>query len=105
MPDFTGLQLTGKVAIVTGASRGLGAGIAILLGKRGADVVVNYVSEGSRERAEKVAKEIEANGTKAVVTQADVSKLDEIPKLVDAALKLSSTGKIDILIHNHCYTR
>ncbi|KAI1364781.1 hypothetical protein F5Y08DRAFT_199188 [Xylaria arbuscula] len=100
MPDFTGLQLTGKVAIVTGASRGLGAGIAILLGKRGADVVVNYVSEGSRERAEKVAKEIEANGTKAVVTQANVSKLDEIPKLVDAALKLSSTGKIDILIHN-----
>jgi 3-oxoacyl-[acyl-carrier protein] reductase len=62
-------------------------------------VVVNYVSDGSRERAEKVAKEIEANGTKAIVVQADVSKTAEIPKLIDAALKISSTGKIEILIH------
>lgn len=60
---------------------------------------MNHVSAGSKERAEKVAKEIESNGTKAVVCQADVSKLDEIPKLVDAALKLSETGKIEILIH------
>ncbi|KAF5647833.1 uncharacterized protein FTJAE_1516 [Fusarium tjaetaba] len=80
MPDFTGLELTGKAAIVTGASRGLGAGIAILLGKQGANVVVNYVSDGSRERAEKVAQEIEANGTKAIVVQADVSQTAEIPK-------------------------
>lgn len=78
---------------------GLGAGIAILLGKRGANVVVNYVSPGSRERAEKVARDIEANGTKAIVVQADVSKLEEIPKLIDAALKISSSGKIEILIH------
>lgn len=78
---------------------GLGAGIAILLGKRGANVVVNYVSDGSRERAKKVAQEIEANGTKAIVVQADVSKTAEIPKLIDAALKISSTGKIEILIH------
>jgi NAD(P)-dependent dehydrogenase (short-subunit alcohol dehydrogenase family) len=62
-------------------------------------VVVNYVSGGSRERAEKVAQEIEANGTKAIVVQADVSKTAEIPKLIDAALKISSTGKIEILIH------
>lgn len=71
----------------------------MLLGKRGANVVVNYVSESSRERAEKVAKEIEGNGTKAIVCRADVSKLAEIPKLVEAALKISPTGKIDILIH------
>ncbi|RSL76555.1 hypothetical protein CEP51_009847 [Fusarium floridanum] len=100
MPDFTGLELTGKTAIVTGASRGLGAGIAILLGKRGANVVVNYVSPGSKERAEKVVKDIEANGTKAILCQADVSKLEEIPKLIEAALKISTTGKIEILIHN-----
>lgn len=71
----------------------------MLLGKRGADVVVGYVSPGSKERAEKVAKEVEANGTRAVVCQADVSKLEEIPRIVDAALKLSQTGKIEILIH------
>ncbi|KAF4308535.1 hypothetical protein GTA08_BOTSDO03653 [Botryosphaeria dothidea] len=100
MPDFRGLDLSGKTAIVTGASRGIGAGIAVLLGKRGANVVVNYVSEGSRERVEKVAKEIESNGTKAIISQADVSKLDEIPRLVDSALQISQTGKIEILIHN-----
>ncbi|EQB54356.1 hypothetical protein CGLO_05824 [Colletotrichum gloeosporioides Cg-14] len=100
MVDFKGLSLEGKVAIVTGASRGLGAGIAELLGKRGANVVVNYVSEGSRERAEKIVKTIEANGTKAALCQADVSKLADIPKIVDSALSISPTGKIDILIHN-----
>lgn len=82
---------------------GVGAGIAVLLGKRGANVVVNYVSEGSRERAEKVVKEIESNGTKAIISQADVSKLDEIPRLVDSALQISQTGKIEILIHK-CVT-
>ncbi|KAL6886782.1 putative short-chain dehydrogenase [Trichoderma evansii] len=100
MGDFKGLDLSGKVAIVTGASRGLGAGIATLLGRRGANVVVNYVSPGSKERAEKVASEIEANGTKAIVCQADMSQLDQIPRIVDAALKISPSGKIDILIHN-----
>ncbi|KAJ2989392.1 hypothetical protein NUW58_g3493 [Xylaria curta] len=109
MPDFTGLQLTGKVAIVTGASRE--RKLTEKQWHRGwncrsprkasADVVVNHVSASSRERAEKVAKEIEANGTKAIVCQADVSKLDEIPKLVEAALKISTTGKIDILIHKY----
>ena len=79
--------------------RGLGAGIATLLGRRGANVVVNYVSPGSKERAEKVASEVEANGSKSIVVQADVSKLDQIPKIVDAALKISPSGKIDILIH------
>ncbi|KAF5557605.1 short-chain dehydrogenase reductase SDR [Fusarium napiforme] len=62
--------------------------------------VVNYASDGSIERAEKVAREIEANGTKAIVVQADVSKTAKIPKLIDTALKISSTGKIEILIHN-----
>lgn len=79
--------------------RGLGAGIAVLLAKRGANIVVNYVSDGSRERAEKVAKEVEASGSKAIVVKADVSKTEEIPKLVEAGLKISTTGKIEILIH------
>lgn len=46
-----------------------------------------------------MAQEIEANGTKAIVVHADVSKTDEIPRIVDAAKKISPTGKIDILIH------
>lgn len=62
---------------------------------------MNYVSESSQERAEKVAKDIEGNGTRALVCRADVSKLGDIPKLVEAALKISPTGKIDILIHKY----
>ncbi|KAL4864650.1 hypothetical protein BDV12DRAFT_188746 [Aspergillus spectabilis] len=92
MPDFKGLDLTGRTAIRPCA------GIAILLGKRGANVVVNYVSPSSRERAEKVVEEITQNGTNAVVCQADVGQTKEAHKLVHAALKISSTGKIEI--HN-----
>ncbi|OGM44150.1 gluconate 5-dehydrogenase [Aspergillus bombycis] len=99
--DFSGVSLKGKTAIVTGASRGLGAGIALLLAKRGANVVVNYVSDSSAKRAQEVVDQINNQiGTKAILCRADVSKLEEIPLLVDAALKISETGKIEILIHN-----
>lgn len=84
--------------------RGIGAGIAILLAKRGANVVVNYVSEGSNKRAQEVADEITKIGTKAVLCQASVSNLDEIPRLVNAALGISKTGKIEILIHKYAIT-
>lgn len=71
----------------------------MLLGKRGANVVINYISPTSRERAEKVAEEVKANGTIAILCQADVSDLSDIPKLVRSALEISQTGKIEILIH------
>ncbi|KAH8702253.1 hypothetical protein BGW36DRAFT_424535 [Talaromyces proteolyticus] len=100
MPDFKGVDLSGKTALVTGSSRGIGSGIALLLGKRGANVVVNYVSDGSKERAAKVAAEIEQAGSRAAICQADVSKMEDIPKLVEATLSLSSNRKIDILVHN-----
>jgi len=81
-------------------SRGLGAGIALLLAKRGANIVVNYVTDGSAKRAQDVVNEINNQiGTKAILCRADVSKLEEIQLLVDAALKISETGQIDILIH------
>ncbi|KAI4717887.1 hypothetical protein E4T48_05890, partial [Aureobasidium sp. EXF-10727] len=81
--------------------RGLGAGIAVLLASRGANIVVNYVSDGSKERAQAVVDEINNKiGTKAILCKANVSVLEDIPKLIDAALKLSETGKIEILIHN-----
>ncbi|KAF7548698.1 hypothetical protein G7Z17_g6884 [Cylindrodendrum hubeiense] len=100
MPDFKGLDLTGKTAIVTGSSRGIGAAIAIQLGKRGANVVVNYTSEKSRTRAEEVANKIQSLGQKASVCQASVANIKDIPKLVQSALELSESGKIEILIHN-----
>ncbi|GAM90466.1 hypothetical protein ANO11243_085100 [Dothideomycetidae sp. 11243] len=100
MPDFTGLSLEGKTAIVTGASRGLGAGIAILLAKRGANVVVNYVSDSSEKRGQEVVDQITKLGRKAILVKANVSNIDEIPRLIDGALKISETGKIEILIHN-----
>ncbi|KAJ5492066.1 Short-chain dehydrogenase/reductase SDR [Penicillium expansum] len=100
MSDFSGIDLTGKTALVTGSSRGIGAGIAVLLGKRGANVVINYVSEGSKSKAEQVAADIQAVGSKASVCQASVSTMEDIPKLIEAAVALSPNNKIDILVHN-----
>ncbi|CAG8010710.1 unnamed protein product [Penicillium salamii] len=92
--------LAGKTAIVTGASRGIGAGIALELAQKGANVVVNYVSNGSRQAAADVVSKIEATGSKAVLCQASISVLDDIPKLVKTAVDFSVTGKIEILVHN-----
>ncbi|KAJ5976022.1 NAD(P)-binding protein [Penicillium waksmanii] len=64
MVDFSGVSLEGKTAIVTGSSRGIGAGIALQLAKRGANVVVNYVSEGSKERADEIVKKNSENWRK-----------------------------------------
>lgn len=101
MPDFTGLDLTNKTAIVTGASRGIGAAIAAQLGRRGARVVVNHASAGSAAKARDVAAAVEASGGRAVVVQADITVTSELRRLVDAALELSVTGKIEILIHKY----
>jgi 3-oxoacyl-[acyl-carrier protein] reductase len=91
-------SLAGKVALITGAGRGIGRGCAVELGKRGASVVVNYVS--SKEAAEEVVKIIEGfgNGAKAVAIQADVSKVSEIYRLFEEAKK--AMGKIDIVMSN-----
>jgi 3-oxoacyl-[acyl-carrier protein] reductase len=91
-------SLEGKVALVTGAGRGIGRGCAIELGKRGASVIVNYVS--SKGPAEEVCKIIEDfnNGAKAVAIQADVSKVSEINRLFEEAKK--AFGKIDIVMSN-----
>ena len=95
-------QFTGKTAIVTGASRGIGAGIAVLLGARGANVVVNYTSAKSEERGLKVVKAIQASssGAKGRAVQADVTTAAGQQSLIDAALELSSSRNIDILVHN-----
>jgi 3-oxoacyl-[acyl-carrier protein] reductase len=91
-------SLEGKVALITGAGRGIGRGCAIELGKRGASVVVNYVS--SKGPAEEVCDIIKGfgNGAKAVSIQADVSKVSEINRLFEEAKK--TFGKIDIVMSN-----
>lgn len=79
--------------------RGIGAGVAVLLAKRGANVVVNYVSSGSEGRAREVADRVRGACSKALLCQASLSNLEEIPKLVKAALEISETGKIEIIVH------
>jgi 3-oxoacyl-[acyl-carrier protein] reductase len=89
-------RLTGKVAIVTGASKGIGAGIARSFGEAGASVVVNYAS--SREGADRVVSQIKAAGGKAVAVQGDVSKAADVKKLFAEAK--NAFGSLDILVNN-----
>jgi 3-oxoacyl-[acyl-carrier protein] reductase len=89
-------KLSGKVAVVTGASKGIGAAIAEELAKDGASVIVNYSS--SAAGAEAVVAKIKAGGGKAKAVRADVSKPAESKQLIDAAV--SEFGRIDILVNN-----
>jgi 3-oxoacyl-[acyl-carrier protein] reductase len=89
-------ELKGKVAVVTGASKGIGAGIAKGLAAAGASVVVNYAS--SKEGADRVVAEIKSNGGKAVAVQGDVSKSADIKHLFTETKK--AFGTLDILVNN-----
>lgn len=89
-------SLAGKVALVTGASRGIGRGIALELAAHGADVAVNYVS--SRNRAEAVVTEIEALGSRAAALQADVANAGQCRRLIEETE--SALGPVDILVNN-----
>ena len=89
-------KLAGQVAVVTGASKGIGAGIAKALGAEGASVVVNYSS--SREGADRVVQQIVANGGKAIAVQGDVSKQADITRLFETTKK--AYGKLNILVNN-----
>jgi 3-oxoacyl-[acyl-carrier protein] reductase len=89
-------KLAGKVAVVTGASKGIGASIARQLGAEGAAVVVNYAS--SKEGADRVVDDITGKGGRAVAVQADVSRLPDIQRLFAAADK--AFGGLDILVNN-----
>ena len=89
-------KLTGKVAVVTGASKGIGAAIAKALAAEGASVVVNYAS--SKDGAETVVAVIGKAGGKAIAVGGDVSKAAEAQAVIDAAVK--AFGRLDILVNN-----
>jgi len=89
-------KLAGKVAVVTGASKGIGAGIAKYLAVEGASVVVNYAS--SRDGADQVVNEIVKEGGKAIAVQADVAKKKDIEHLFAETKK--AFGRLDILVNN-----
>ncbi|RMJ28729.1 KR domain-containing protein [Aspergillus sp. HF37] len=89
-------RLDGKVALVTGAGRGIGAAIAVALGERGARVVVNYCN--SHDSAEKVVEEIKANGSDATALKADVADPDAVAQLMDKAVE--HFGHLDIISSN-----
>ena len=89
-------KLAGKVAVVTGASKGIGAGIAQALAAEGASVVVNYAS--SKSGADAVVAAITGAGGRAVAVAGDVSKAAEAQGIIDAAIK--NYGRLDILVNN-----
>lgn len=94
-------RLRGQVAIVTGASRGIGRAIARALAESGANVVVNYAA--SSEAAQQIADEITAGGGSAMAIQADVSKAEQVDTLVNAVME--KWNRIDVLVNNAGITR
>ncbi|WP_127061131.1 3-oxoacyl-[acyl-carrier-protein] reductase [Veillonella sp. 3627] len=95
------MNLTGKVALVTGASRGIGQATAIELAKAGADVVVNFI--GNEAVAQETVEKIEALGRKAIKIKANVGDADDVQAMVDEAI--ATFAHIDILVNNAGITR
>lgn len=96
-----GAALTDKVAIVTGASRGIGKATALALAAEGAQVVVNYAR--SSKAADEVVASITANGGSAIALQADVSQADQVDTLIKATTE--KWGRVDVLVNNAGITR
>src|ERR1700710_2959051 len=90
------MKLEGKVALVTGASRGIGRGIAEVLAEEGADVAVNYVS--SVDQAEEVAELVRSKGRRAITVKGDVASRADVQAMVDKTWE--ELGPIDILVNN-----
>lgn len=89
-------RLAGKVALITGASRGIGRATALALAREGSSVIVNYV--GNAAAAKEVVKEIEGLGQRAIAVQADVGNPSDIKKLIDQAA--AAFERVDILVCN-----
>lgn len=95
------MSLAGKIALVTGASRGIGRAIAIDLAQAGADVAINY--SGNEEKARQVAAEVEALGRKALVVQANVADSTSVTEMISQVV--DEFGRLDILVNNAGITK
>jgi len=89
------LKLAGKVALVTGGAQGIGKAVALLLARKGADIVVSDIN---LEKAEETAREVQDLGRKALATKVDVATFGDVEKMVDTVL--TQFGKVDILVNN-----
>lgn len=101
MPELAGLSLEGRVAVVTGASRGIGRAIALELARRGAAVVINFIR--SADKANELKSQIEAGSGHAAVFQGDVSNFEQAQALIK--FSIDTFGGIDILVNNAGITR
>ena len=101
-PDYSSFGLTDKIAIVTGASQGIGKAIALGLAHAGAHVVLGKHPEGRHDEVKAVQAEIQALGRKAPIVLADVSNVAQVRAMVDEAKK--TFGRIDILVNNASWT-
>jgi glucose 1-dehydrogenase len=90
------MELDGKVAIVTGGNSGIGMAIVLALAEQGANIVIDYVA--NPDATEALEQRLHAMGDKSIGVEADVSKVDELQKLVDAAVK--AFGRLDIMVNN-----
>lgn len=90
------MELEGRVALITGASRGIGQGIAKCMAEAGADIVVNY--QHNRQGAEETVATVEALGRRAIPYQANVQEFDQVKAMVEKAIE--TFGKVDILVNN-----
>ncbi len=95
------MRLKGKVALITGSSRGVGSAVALGFAKEGAKVIVNYTS--NEKAANEVAEAIKQIGSQAIVVRGDVAKREEAESLVQAAI--DEFGRLDILVNNAGFTR
>lgn len=95
------MNLDGKIALVTGASRGIGKAIALELARLGADIVVNYA--GNEQKAKDVAEEIKAIGRRSFIIQCDISDSDAVQVMVKETI--DQFGRVDILVNNAGITR
>jgi 3-oxoacyl-[acyl-carrier protein] reductase len=96
-------ELSGRAALVTGASRGIGRSVALKLAERGAQVAVNYYLSADAAQAEEVAQQIRSQGGECLLIQGDVSQPADVERMVQAAQQ--AFGRIDILVNNAGITR
>jgi 2-deoxy-D-gluconate 3-dehydrogenase len=100
--DYSAFGLTDKIAVVTGASQGIGRAIAIGLARAGAHLVLGKHPEGRHDAIADVQKEIEGLGRKAIIVSTDVAHVDQVRAMIDAAT--STFGRVDILVNNAGWT-